>query len=219
MTPKPPKPGPDHQPGTSPRGAQEAPRTPHPQYGDLGEVAEASAMGAAGSSLSQNICDQKAQESALPRAGNARVVAARREKQARAEARAAAARSCVERIVSDEIADLPHPMRESAIVRRALTNRARAQLLLDAFYDRVDRGEAVSERQIEAAIKLFSSIQSATGDVLSRWPKADDRPQERRIPRSVVDWLDNIEYYSGSVRVIDCRDSRPPAQAPKGQTA
>jgi hypothetical protein len=123
--------------------------------------------------------------------GDAAVRAARQAKVDQAEAKAAEARRRVDQVVQDELASLPPELAASPVVRRALTNSARAQLALDAMHDRLDRGEKVSERSLETAVKLASAIQSAAGDILARWPRAEDRLP--RLPTSYLDWARELD--------------------------
>lgn len=108
-----------------------------------------------------------------------------------------------------ELAELPDEMKRSELVRQALENKANAQVILDDLYAKLRAGEEVGERTLEAAIKLSNQVQSATHDLLAKWPKDDQERPTRRIPRSVIDWLEHVEDYSGKVQVLE------PQGAPK----
>jgi hypothetical protein len=98
----------------------------------------------------------------------------------------------VQGMVDEWLADLPAEMRGRALVRVSLMNMARAQLALDAFLDRVVRGERIPIGEQESMRKLASDAQAFKGDLLSRWPRAEERAAVKPIPASVNAWLDSL---------------------------
>jgi len=138
-------------------------------------------------------------------AGNDAMLSARAAKKARilelAQQRKAAKDAAVAKMVKADRAALPVEMRDSAPVRQILFNKANAQVLLDEMIDAVHAGSEGGS--VEQIIKLIGAVLSQTDALLAKWPREEQKDLlARRIPKSVADWLDNIEKYEGPVQII-----------------
>ena len=140
--------------------------------------------------------------------GNAAVLEARAAKEAGKAERSARQTQRIQDKVSKELADLPADMRANELVRQALVNKANSQVILDDLYARLQAGEPVGSRALDTAIKLMNQVQQSTSDLLAKWPREEKDKATRRIPRSVVDWLDNVESYNGKSEIIEPREPR-----------
>jgi len=137
--------------------------------------------------------------------GNEAVVSARAAKRAKEAEKVTKQAERIRGLVDAELADLPPNMRDNAQVRQSLENKANAQVILNDLYAKIQSGDTVNERTLETAIKLNDMVQKAAHDVMVRWPKDDESTITRKIPRSVIDWLDNVEAYSGKVEILEPR--------------
>lgn len=137
--------------------------------------------------------------------GNDAVLSARATKKAKEAERVSKQAERIRSLIDAELADLPPNMRDNAQVRQSLENKANAQVILNDLYAKIQSGDTVNERTLETAIKLNDMVQKAAHDVMVRWPKDDESSVTRKIPRSVIDWLDNIEAYSGKVEILEPR--------------
>lgn len=137
--------------------------------------------------------------------GNEAVSSARAAKRAKESEKVAKQAERIRSLVDAELADLPQYMRDNAQVRQSLENKANAQVILTDLWAKIQSGDTVNERTLETAIKLNDMVQKAAHDVQVRWTKDDETTVTRKIPRSVVDWLDNVESYSGKVEILEPR--------------
>lgn len=136
--------------------------------------------------------------------GNAAVLSARAAKKAKHDERAAKQLAQVRERVEAELADLPLEMRQNSLIRQCLENKANAQVILEDQFARLRLGENVTERTLEASIKLLNVVQSASNDFLSRWPKEDKAVvTTRKIPRSVIDWLSSLEADPTPIEILE----------------
>ncbi len=105
-----------------------------------------------------------------------------------------AARQQLEQDVEAEMAEYPPDVRGKRSVRRlVLLSQMLERRAREAF-------EAGGKREL---IDIASKLTSATSELIARLPRADfDRPT-RRIPRNVMDWLDNLEEFEGPVEIVE----------------
>lgn len=132
-------------------------------------------------------------------------------------ARAAEARRVLDADVRALAAALHPSLSDNPLVLRNLRLQEKLLGAAEPLLDKAQTVAGLKGTEMTNLTKILTAHTSSMAELLARIPPKDTAKDERIVPKSVVDWLDNIEYYGGPVRVIESGKSGAPGQAPRAQ--